>query len=83
MVNKIDAKAFGLAAAFLWSGGVLLMGLTATVCGWAKPFVGVLSVMYVGYDATIIGSIIGGIWGFFDAFIGGYILIWLYNKLAK
>ena len=83
MNQKIDAKSFALALGILWAAGVFFMGLTAIVCAWAKPFVDVLSVMYVGYAASIIGSLIGAIWGFLDAFIGGYILIWLYNKFSK
>jgi len=31
----------------------------------------------------ILGSIIVGIWGFLDAEIGGVVLAWLYNKIAK
>jgi hypothetical protein len=82
-MNKLDTKAFGLAFGILWSGGVVFMGLTAMVCPWAQPFVDVLSVMYVGYSATIVGILIGAVWGFIDAFIGGVVLAWLYNKLLK
>ena len=82
-MNKLDPKACGLAFGILWSGGVLLMGLLTMVCSWAKPFVDALSTMYVGYGATIMGCLIGAIWGFIDAFIGGYLFAWLYNKLLK
>jgi len=37
----------------------------------------------VGYSATIVGILIGAVWGFIDAFIGGVVLAWLYNKLLK
>ena len=83
MMNKLDAKAFGLAFGVLWAAGAFLMGLLAMVCSWAIPFVNALSVMYVGYDVSFVGSIIGAIWGFIDAFIGGFLLAWLYNKFAK
>ena len=82
-MNKLDTRAFGLACGILWGGGVFLMGLTATVCSWARPFVDVLSVMYVGYSATVFGILIGTLWGFVDGFIGGIVLAWLYNCLRR
>jgi len=39
--------------------------------------------VYLGYTPTVLGSIIGGIWGFVDAGIGGLLLAWLYNKFLK
>jgi len=82
-MNRLDPKACGLALGILWAGSILLMGLTAMVCRWAQPFVDILSMFYVGYSATIIGCLIGAVWAFVDAFIGGVIFAWLYNKLLK
>ena len=82
-MNKLDSKAFGLAFGILWAAGVVFMGLTAMFCSWAQPFVDMLSPLYVGYSATVAGVLIGAIWGFLDGFIGGAVLAWLYNKLAK
>ena len=39
--------------------------------------------LYIGYKPTVLGSVLGGIWGFFDAGIGGVVVAWLYNMLAK
>jgi hypothetical protein len=83
MMGKLNAKAFGLAFGILWAGGAVFMGLLAMVCNWAQPFVDVLSVMYVGYNATIVGCLIGAAWAFIDAFIGGYLLAWLYNNISR
>ena len=80
---KLNTKACGLALGILWGLSMILMGLIAMVCSWAQPFVDVVSVMYVGYAATIIGTLIGAFWGFIDGFIGGVIFAWLYNKFAK
>lgn len=82
-MNKLSPKACGLAFGILWSIGVVLMGLLALVSVWAQPFVKVLSVMYIGYDATIVGVLIGAAWGFIDAFFGGFLFAWLYNKFLK
>jgi hypothetical protein len=83
MSAKLDIRAFSLAAGILWSVSVFLMGMTATTCSWAGKFVAALGVFYVGYSATILGSFIGAVWGFFDAAIGCAVFAWLYNKLAK
>ena len=82
-MQKLSPRAFGLAIGIVWGGGVLFMGLLALVCSWAQPFVDVLSVMYLGYDTSLIGLLAGTAWGFLDAFIGGVIFAWLYNKLLK
>ena len=82
-MNKLNAKACGLAFGILWSGAVLLMGILANFSEWAVPFVKVLSVMYIGYSTAIVGLLIGAAWGFVDAFIGGFLFAWLYNKFAK
>ena len=38
---------------------------------------------YPGYTVTTLGSVVGMIWGFVDAFVGLYIFAWLYNKLSS
>ena len=81
---KLDTKAFGLAAGILWGVSLIVMGIIAIIApGYGGGFVAIVSSMYIGYKATILGCFIGGIWGFIDAGIGGLILAWLYNKLAK
>ena len=80
-MGKINTRAFGLALGILWAAGTAFMGLLAMVCSWARPFVDVLSVIYVGYSATLVGALIGAAWGFVDAFIGGILFAWLYNRL--
>lgn len=80
---KLDAKAFALACGILWGGWVFILGWSASVCPWAYGYVDWLSPFYIGYDNNFVGGLIGGVWGFFDAGIGGFLLAWLYNKLSK
>ncbi|MBN1870681.1 MAG: bacteriophage holin [Candidatus Omnitrophica bacterium] len=82
-MNKLSPRACGLAFGILWSAGVMMMGLVSIVSPWARPFVNVLSVMYVGYSSSVSGIFIGILWGFVDAFIGGWVFAWLYNKFVK
>ena len=38
--------------------------------------------VYIGYEFTPVGSVIGFLWGFVDGLIGGAIVAWLYNLVA-
>ncbi len=80
---KLDVKAMGLSLGITWGICVLSMGLADMTSGWGGTFVRALGTFYIGYKPTIIGSIIGGIWGFIDMGIGGIVIAWLYNKFAK
>ena len=79
---KINIKAFALTCGIVW--GIALFGLT----WWIIMFEGVthevtlIGRLYRGYSISPLGSLIGLVWGFFDALIGGAIIAWLYNLLA-
>lgn len=79
---KFDVKAFALSCGILWALAMFLLGIIA-INGYAEPFVTLFSSGYIGYDASAIGALKGAAWGFVDAFIGGWILATLYNKLSK
>lgn len=80
---KLDVKALGLAFGIVWGVALLLMGIAAMLFSYGDRFVKALGSIYCGYKATVLGSLIGGIWGFVDAGICGVAIAWLYNKLAK
>ena len=62
---------------------VFLLGITTAVFGWGILVVQVLSTLYIGYEPTFLGSVTGAVWGFFDAFIGGVLFAWIYNRLVR
>ena len=74
--DGLNVKAFALAAGVLWGVSCFILGLMAAY-GYGTAFEKLFSSLYIGYSSTFGGSIIGGIWGFVDAFIGGYIFAWL------
>ena len=82
MTDKLKPVPFGLAAGILWGLAILIIGLASAVTGYGGRFIDVVGSFYLGYVATIPGSIIGGIWGFFDALIAGAIFAWVYNYLS-
>ena len=78
----MSVKGFALAGGIVWAVGVLLLGLAALyIDGWGGAIVELLDSIYIGYEATPIGSVIGAVWGFIDGFIGCAAFAWLYNKL--
>jgi hypothetical protein len=82
-MEKLNVKALGLSTGIIWGAAMFLLGLTNMVSGWGSGIEQAMATLYFGYKPTVLGSIIGGIWGFFDAGIGGVIVAWLYNKLSK
>ena len=72
--------AMGLAFGILWAVAVLIVGLLATFNGYGTELINLLSTVYLGLGLSVTGVVIGAIWAFVDAFIGGYLLAWLYNK---
>jgi len=79
---KLNVKAFALTCAVIW--GVGLFVLTWWIIAFdgstgAVPFIGQV---YRGYSISPLGSVLGLIWGFPDALIGGAIFAWLYNWLC-
>ena len=81
-MKKLNPMAAGLAFGILWAAGVLIIGLIATYNGYGSEMIDALGTVYLGLDKTLAGVLIGTVWGFVDAFIGGYLMVWLYNKFV-
>lgn len=81
--KDINKKRWALAAALIWGVVVLIVGLLSTFTGYATPIVNGLGSLYLGYSATIFGTLIGTVWALVDMFIGVYLLIWLYEILGR
>ena len=71
----------GIALGIIWAATTMVLGLIAALLGWGVLIVQVLSSLYVGYSPSIIGIISGGVWGFADGFVFGFLVAWLYNRL--
>jgi hypothetical protein len=80
---RLSPLALGLALGVMWGISILIMGLIAYHFTYGTAFVSTMGALYVGYEASIMGSFIGGLIGFVDAFIGGVIIAWLYNIFAS
>ncbi len=80
---KLRVCCFGLALGVTWAVVVFFLGIMGSQFGYGIGLVNVLSSIYLGYTTTVLGSIIGAVWAFFDALIGGVIVAWLYNVFSK
>ena len=81
-MNKLQPVPLGLAFGILWGISAFVLGLTA-IGGWGSGIVAGLGTFYIGYGPSLVGAIIGAIWAFVDGLVGGVLLAWLYNLLAK
>lgn len=80
---RICPVALGLALGVMWGVSIAFMGLLAHYSMYGRPFVEAMGALYIGYHPSVAGSLIGGLIGFIDAFIGGAIIAWLYNMFCK
>ncbi|QKQ23916.1 hypothetical protein HUE58_01715 [Candidatus Ruthia endofausta] len=64
--------------------GLLLVSIVANLTDYyLHNVVEFLMSIYLGYGLDFMDIIIGMVWTFFDAAIAGFVIAWLYNKLAK
>ena len=81
-MNKCQPLALGIAIGVLWALYVGCVGITA-MFGWGTGLIAPLASLYIGYSASVIGAFIGAVWAFFDGFVAGIIIAWVYNAVGK
>ena len=79
---KLNIKAFALACGLVWGLALFFLAWWMVMLEGNNPQPCLLNRVYPRYTMTPVGSIIGAVWGFIDAGIGGAIFAWLYNLLA-
>ena len=84
LVNKeeLNPVRVGLALAIVCTLYIFFLGVVAGLFGWGRALVRVFSSLYLGYDVTLEGLLIGMFWTFIDCFIAGYLFAWIYNKIG-
>ena len=81
---QLNPKAFGLACGATWALGIVILALLSLFLeDYGNSIISLLSTVYRGYRPTIPCAIIGGMWGFADGAIGGYLFAWFYNKFVQ
>lgn len=79
---KLNIKAFSIACGLLLGFGILFVTWWIILLEGATHEVTFLGRVYIGYDISITGSLIGFAWGLIDGAIWGAIFSWLYNTLS-
>ncbi|MDH3230496.1 MAG: bacteriophage holin [Alphaproteobacteria bacterium] len=76
-------KIIPLAVAFgaVWALGVLFLAFAAAF-GWGTALVELLASLYLGYEASFLGGVIGALWAFVDGAIAGALIALVYNLAA-
>lgn len=80
---KLNIKAFAVTCGLLWGFGMFFLTWWLIMLEGNTPEPSLLNRIYPGYTMTPVGSLIGLIWGFIDAGIGGLVFAWFYNLLAS
>ena len=79
---KLNIKSFALTCGLLWGWGLFFLTWWVIAFDGATGHATLIGRVYRGYTVSPLGSVIGLIYGFFDALVGGAVFAWLYNKLA-
>lgn len=80
--QKLHSFGLGMAIGVLWGASVILMAVLTMFTEYGGSFVATIGQYYLGYEATWLGAVIGGIWALVDGFVGGFLIAWLYNKFS-
>ncbi len=83
MKNQLNALAAGLSMGVLWGLCMLLCTISSLKWGYGQEFLELMADVYPGYEVSGRGALIGLLYGFADGFIGGFLVVWLYNFFAR
>lgn len=82
---RFDVRAMAAALGLLWGAGVLVVGLANVAWpDYGVEFLQVMASIYPGYQGApgVAQSVVGAMYGLFDAAVGGAIFAWIYNLFA-
>jgi hypothetical protein len=79
---KINVKAFALTCGIVWGFGLFALTWWLIAFEGSTHSVTFIGRIYRGYNVSPTGSLVGLVYGFFDALVGGAICAWMYNMIA-
>jgi hypothetical protein len=78
----LNVKRFALASGVLW--GLALFGITLVATGRGiGDHLSHLSSIFIGYQVSYLGSLIGLVYGFLTGLVGGALFAVIYNGSQK
>ena len=76
---KLNVRAFAIAFSVWWGVGIFIGTWWVIAMSGFTGEPTFLARIYIGYEISPLGSIVGLVWGAIDGLIGGTIFAWLYN----
>ncbi|HUS87384.1 MAG TPA: bacteriophage holin [Bacteroidales bacterium] len=80
---KLNVKAFALTAGILAGASLFLITWWIILLDGSSGVKTVIGTVYLGYNISPLGSLIGLAWAFVDGLVIGAIFAWLYNRISK
>ena len=80
---KLSVTAFALTCAIVWGLGLFVITWWIIFFEGATCEATFIGRVYLGYNISPLGSVIGLAWAFIDGGIGGAIFAWLYNRITS
>ena len=81
--TRLHVFCFGLAIGLTWAIGVFLMGISGYFAQVNPQITQLMGQIYIGFEPTIKGSLIGALWGFLDGLITGILIAFFYNAFSR
>jgi hypothetical protein len=79
---RLSVWAFALTCGIIWGLGLFFITWWIILFDGATGDPTFIGLIYRGYNISVLGSVIGLVWAFFDGLVGGSIFAWLYNLIA-
>ncbi len=80
---KIDAVKFGLAAGVVYGAAFFLYALAGALFGRGGKMLHMMGDFYPGIAPTLVGAVVGALWGMGIGFVFFAVLAWIYNRLIE
>lgn len=80
--GRLSVIGLALGLGITWGIYQVIVGWTSML-NWGNAYVSVMSSIYIGFEPSFLGAIIGGIWAFANGLIAGALISWFYNIFKK
>lgn len=81
--TKLRPLALGMSFGLLYAASLAVLSVLAIYFEYGIAMVNFFTTVYLGYELTAVGILIGTGYAFVDGFIGGFLLALLYNLFIK
>ena len=80
---KLNVVGFGIILGCTWGSCVFMLSLASRSSQRAEGVVHLFAKVYRGFDKTLLGGLMGAVWGFFDGAVSGLLIAWIYNTIIR